>query len=265
MKLSIITINLNNVDGLQKTLDSVASQTFYDFEHIVIDGGSTDGSEKVINNYSHIAKWVSEKDNGIYHAMNKGIRMAEGEYCLFLNSGDYLKDETILYQVFNSSINEDVVCCANYIEMGKNSYISYPPQDVTLYSFVCGFLNHSGAGFIKRALFEKYGYYDESMKISADWKFYLIALGLGDATYRSLPIVSSIYDMNGVSATQKNLQKHEHEVTLKTLIRERELKDYIEHERLVTQLREQAKKIRSSKTYKVGATILKPFNWLLRR
>lgn len=265
MKLSIITINYNNAVGLRKTLESVASQIFSDFEHIVIDGGSTDGSAEIIENYRHVGKWVSEKDNGIYNAMNKGIRMAEGDYCLFLNSGDYLKGNAVLEQVFSYSFDEDIVCCADYIDMGKDSHISYPPKDVTLYSFINGCLNHSGAGFIKRSLFEKYGYYDETMKISADWKFYLIALGLGDATYRSLPIVTAVYDIHGVSATQKELQNYEHQITLKALIRERELKDYMEHARLEVQLREQAENIRSSKTYQVGSAVLKPIKWLIRK
>jgi len=265
MKLSIITINLNNRGGLRQTLESVAKQHYSDFEHIVIDGGSIDGSVGLIENYPHVVKWVSENDGGIYNAMNKGIRMAEGEYCLFLNSGDYLKDNNVLDQVFSYSFDEDVVCCADYIDMGKESYISYPPKDVTLNSFVNGCLNHSGAGFIKRSLFREYGYYDETMKISADWKFYLIALGLGDASYRSLPIVTAVYDINGVSATQKELQHHEHEITLKTLIRERELKDYMEIARLQIQLSEQSEKIRSSKAYRIGAVVLYPIKWLLRR
>ncbi len=89
MKLSIITVNLNNKDGLQKTIDSVISQTFKDFEWIVIDGGSTDGSKELIEKYSdYISYWVSEPDKGIYNAMNKGIKVAKGDYLEFLNSGD---------------------------------------------------------------------------------------------------------------------------------------------------------------------------------
>ena len=96
-KLSIVTINYNNAEGLRKTLESVASQTYRDIEHIIVDGGSTDGSVEVIQNYvrdvsgmKYDVLWVSEKDKGIYNAMNKGIRKATGEYCQFLNSGDYL-------------------------------------------------------------------------------------------------------------------------------------------------------------------------------
>lgn len=85
MKLSVITINYNNAEGLAKTMDSVFRQRFSDFEYIVIDGGSTDGSKDlIVNNQDKIAYWCSEKDSGIYNAMNKGIREASGEYLLFI-------------------------------------------------------------------------------------------------------------------------------------------------------------------------------------
>ena len=86
MLYSIITINFNNCDGLRRTIESVVNQTNDNYEYIVIDGGSTDGSVDVIQKYSdRISYWVSEKDDGIYNAMNKGVRHAHGDYCLFLN------------------------------------------------------------------------------------------------------------------------------------------------------------------------------------
>ena len=101
MKLSIITINLNNASGLEKTIQSVINQTYKDFEFIVIDGASTDGSVEVIKKYSSgINYWVSESDTGIYNAMNKGIRKAQGEYCLFLNSADYLFSPNLISAVY---------------------------------------------------------------------------------------------------------------------------------------------------------------------
>ena len=110
MKLSIITVNLNNCDGLQKTIDSVVSQTFKDFEWIVIDGGSTDGSKELIEQYAdHFTYWVSEPDKGIYNAMNKGIRVAKGDYLQFLNSGDYLYDRTTLEKCLLPQNNADVI------------------------------------------------------------------------------------------------------------------------------------------------------------
>ena len=110
MKLSIITVNLNNKDGLQKTIDSVISQTFKDCEWIVIDGGSTDGSKELIEKYSdHISYWVSEPDNGIYNAMNKGIKASKCEYLLFLKSGDIINESRTLEDGFNLYPEDDIV------------------------------------------------------------------------------------------------------------------------------------------------------------
>lgn len=96
MKLSIITINYNNREGLRKTIESVVAQTTREFEYIVIDGGSTDGSVDVIKEFSdYIDYWVSEPDKGIYNAMNKGVKVAHGDYCQFLNSGDWLYDSNV--------------------------------------------------------------------------------------------------------------------------------------------------------------------------
>ena len=113
MKLSIITVNLNNAGGLQKTIESVVTQTWLDFELIIVDGDSTDGSVEVIQQFNDSAipqfHWVSEPDSGVYQAMNKGIRMAQGEYLLFLNSGDFLVDSNVLSQVFKFGFSADIL------------------------------------------------------------------------------------------------------------------------------------------------------------
>lgn len=97
--LSIITVNLNNNLGLQKTLRSIQSQSYTDYEHIIIDANSTDGSLETIIKYttetSHLSYWISEPDKGIYDGMNKGIAHAKGEYIFFLNSGDFLFDDHV--------------------------------------------------------------------------------------------------------------------------------------------------------------------------
>ena len=97
MKLSIITINYNNAEGLRKTMESVLAQTYTEIEYIIVDGASTDGSVDVIRELATrpTIKWVSEKDTGIYNAMNKGIRMATGEYIQILNSGDILAADDV--------------------------------------------------------------------------------------------------------------------------------------------------------------------------
>ena len=110
MRLSVITINMNNRKGLERTIKSVVCQIFADFEYIVIDGASVDGSADVIREYADkIHYWISEPDTGIYNAMNKGILQAKGDYCLFLNSGDALYTTTVLEEVFNQNFSEDII------------------------------------------------------------------------------------------------------------------------------------------------------------
>src|SRR5688500_2837476 len=109
-KLSIITINLNNISGLIKNFDSVFEQTFKDLEYIIIDGGSTDGSKEIIEkNAAKFSYSVSEKDKGIYNAMNKGIVKEKGEYIYFLNSGDYLVNNEVIDKVFHETEDKDII------------------------------------------------------------------------------------------------------------------------------------------------------------
>src|SRR5215470_922037 len=112
-KLSIITVNLNNKDGLIDTAQSVVAQTWTDYEWIVIDGGSTDGSADVIKEYADktdkLVYWCSEKDGGIFQGMNKGINKANGEYCWFLNSGDCAYKNTTLKEIFTHEFYEDII------------------------------------------------------------------------------------------------------------------------------------------------------------
>ena len=110
LKLSVITINYNDASGLQDTLESVVQQLYQDYELIVIDGGSTDGSVEMITKFKdHISYWVSEPDKGIYAAMNKGLHTAKGEYCFFLNSGDTLVDNSVFENIFRISSETDII------------------------------------------------------------------------------------------------------------------------------------------------------------
>ena len=105
MNLSIVTINYNNKKGLAKTIESVTNQEFKDFEWIIVDGGSTDESVALIqDNLNHIDYWVSEKDQGIYDAMNKGIKASTRDYILFLNSGDYFYTNEATKIIDNASM-----------------------------------------------------------------------------------------------------------------------------------------------------------------
>lgn len=267
MKLSIITINLNNKEGLQKTIDSVICQTFKDFEWIVIDGGSTDGCKELIEYYSKYMTYrISEPDNGIYNAMNKGIRKAKGDYCFFLNSGDYLLESDSLQKAFNFNFTEDVVWGYSKFDKGDHFEIGSSPKEVTLCTFVEGTIHHSGNVFIRRELFNDnlYGLYDETLKIVSDWEWFLQALGLGNATYRYIDLMISVFDGSGISETQGALVEKERELVLKDLLPERILKDYLSFLSIEEQMYQQEIAIRSSLTYRVGYTILKPIKKIKR-
>ena len=191
--LSIITINFNNCIGLLKTMESVINNQFNNFEYIVIDGGSTDGSKEVIEKYeAKINYWVSEKDAGIYNAMNKGIAKATGEYLLFLNSGDYLKNDTVIKSFFVKKISTDIIY--GNLEMGGR-LIKYPSKlDFTF--FFRDSIPHP-ATFIKRNLFDKYGRYNEQNKIVSDWEFFLNSVVIHKCSYTKIEETITVYDING--------------------------------------------------------------------
>lgn len=235
MILSIITINFNNAAGLKKTMSSVFSQTYKDFEYIVVDGSSTDGSVDVITEYSrafgHRMKWISESDKGIYNAMNKGIGMATGDYVQFINSGDLLASDDVIERM-NESLDKTgfpSILYGNMLKDMPNGTIlrdkCFSGQAITLLGFYIGTLNHSPA-YIKRDLFEKYGLYDESLKIVSDWKWYLQSIILGEEKPVYTDIDVTLFDMHGISETNKELDRIERTKVLTELINPSILADY---------------------------------------
>ena len=202
MKYSIITINYNNRDGLEKTILSVINQTCQDFEYIIIDGGSTDGSVDVIKKYAYrIDYWVSEPDKGIYNAMNKGILQAHGEYLNFMNSGDCFYNNNILNQ-FKDRCDADIIY-GNVL--WGNVLHTYPPN-MSFHEFCIHGYNHQST-FFNAKIFTKY-LYDEDLKIVSDWK--LFALVLLDKAFiiKHVEEIIAIFDMNGISS---NREKREEE------------------------------------------------------
>jgi glycosyltransferase involved in cell wall biosynthesis len=196
MKISIITVNKNNREGLLNTLQSVIYQTFNNYELIVIDGLSDDGSKETIQLYADKIKyWISEKDNGVYHAMNKGIDKAMGKYCLFLNSGDTLKDENSLSDLYKSEGNEDIIF-GNIEQEGANIVF---PEVITLYNLRWGTLPHP-ATLIKRELLIKLGKYNENNKIASDWEFWLKAIILNHCSYKHINQTIARVEQAGLSA-----------------------------------------------------------------
>lgn len=298
MTLSIITINYNNAPGLRKTLASVAAQTYRDIEHIIVDGGSTDGSVDIIREYEDTikrsvtinqstiqVKWLSEKDSGIYNAMNKGIEIALGrrivnsfnrselveedhltpytlhhtpsqsDYIQILNSGDILATPDVtermmvkLNELTNEIIVRDLsrkervnesdgvaILYGNMLKSYDGKTIinrdtcggdMYTPESF-LY-FYKGTLNHDCA-YIRRDLFEKYGLYNEQMKICSDWEWYVRAIVLGGEKPVYTNIDVTIFDMNGVSESygkNANIIKRERREYLEKILLSSVLHDY---------------------------------------
>lgn len=204
-QLSIITINRNNRAGLEKTIRSVVNQTFTDFEYIVIDGASTDGSVAVIEQYAdQIDYWVSEPDTGIYNAMNKGIRVATGDYLLFLNSGDILYDRDVL-KMSNVFLVKSISFLSGNTILEFNGKQTFNPakEDIGFETFFRKSISHPST-FINRYMFEKYGRYCEENKIVSDWEFFFKALVLGDESYQKLPFIVSVFDKFGISSNPEN-------------------------------------------------------------
>lgn len=234
-KISIITININNSVGLIKTIESVVSQSFKDFEYIVIDGASDDGSIDIIKQYSDkIAYWISEQDNGIYNAMNKGILQAQGKYCLFLNSGDTLYDRDVLQYIFSQNstaeiINGDMlrVYPNGILELDKGQAFSRKQQnkELTLYDMFIGTINHSSS-FIKKDLFGIYGLYDENFKIVSDWLFFLKVVGLNGIKVEYVDCIVSKFDMTGISNSNQELLIKERQEALMNTIPKHIFEDY---------------------------------------
>ena len=221
MLISVITINYNNYSGLKKTIESVHKQSYFNFEHIIVDGGSTDGSNELIQQFSDkLSFWVSEPDNGIYHAMNKGILHASGDYILFLNSGDVFADNNVIESIIKSSLDAPI-CIGNMFKRFPDGSISRDKGSAlllpSLLVFYKGTINHSCA-FIKRSLFDEYGLYDESLKIVSDWKWYLQVVGLKGVKVSYKDIDVSIFDMSGISNTQFNLEAQERNEVLSSLL-----------------------------------------------
>lgn len=246
MRLSIITITYNNLVGLRKTADSVLEQTVSDFEWVIIDGASTDGTKEYLA--AMAAKLqitncklqiISEPDRGIYNAMNKGIRLAQGEYIQILNAGDCLAATDVTERMLNALTEQTAkagqpidILYGNMLKVdgkgkliGKSGYTEY-----SLRQFYSSTLNHDCA-YIRRALFDDdhYGLYDENLRIVSDWKWYLQAIGLGKVRPVYADIDVTIFDGGGISETNLPLRAQERRLVLEEVLPPAVLWDYDHH------------------------------------
>ncbi|EMK15686.1 PGL/P-HBAD biosynthesis glycosyltransferase family protein [Leptospira kirschneri serovar Bim str. 1051] len=208
-KISIITINLNNLEGLRKTLESVRLQTYTNFELIVVDGGSTDGSfEYLKSNLNLIKKFISEKDKGIYNAQNKGILLSKGEYLVFLNAGDALLQKDVLSEI-SKFLEQDIDLVYGDILIDSKDYgiieRKYPDR-LNYFYWSIKSLCHQ-ATFIRKNLFDLYGYYNEEYSFAADFEFFHRFWFNKNIKIKHAPVFVILYDFNGVSAQPKNRKR----------------------------------------------------------
>lgn len=258
MRYSIITINYNNKDGLGKTIESVFRQSTSDFEYIIIDGGSEDGSVEIINQYADkITYWVSEKDRGIYHAMNKGVVQAHGDYCIFMNSGDCFHSTKVLSSVDN--FQEDIIC-GKVIKGNATIPCGHHKPTITLVDLMRTSLPHQ-ALFIKRELLIKHPY-DEKYRIMSDWKFCTESLIFDNCSFRNIDVIVADYDTSGISTNSNGLLPKEKGIIIKELFPPRIIADYQRFAPVDDELFEQALKL--TQTVKARNIIKKVTNFILK-
>lgn len=225
MKYSVITINYNNNIGLTHTIKSVVSQSYGDFEYIIIDGGSIDGSVDVIkDNANQIDYWITEKDRGIYHAMNKGVAQARGEYCIFLNSGDCFYNNDVLDGIAKLNVEEDILVGKIVSEKDNKYLFASPSRPISLYYLYSGTVPHQSS-FIKTELLRLYPY-DERLKIVSDWKFFVQTIVLHNCSIKYVNVIVARFDTSGVSTSNPDKMWKEKEMVLSDLFPSRILADY---------------------------------------
>ena len=203
-KLSIITVNYNDKAGLTKTINSVLNQTSQDFDFIIIDGGSSDGSAALIEQYKDkISYSVSERDNGVYHAMNKGIRAATGEFVIFMNGGDCFYNDSVLEEVLPElTADFDIYYGDNYKKTGSSQRLKKYPEKLNFSFFFSSSINHQST-FIRKSLFEAHFYYNESYRIASDWEFFVYTICHQNVPYKYLNKTIATYDFTGISSDPK--------------------------------------------------------------
>ena len=198
-KISVVTINYNNAIGLKKTIESVVSQVAFDssIEYIVIDGGSSDSSlEIILQNERYLSYWVSEKDNGIFFAMNKGIQIATGEYIIFMNSGDVFTENVIDESLLNQ-LQAQLVYGDFYLDKAKSD--NYCPQTKTLdFAFLISKTICHQSLFMKREVCVKYPF-ETNLNLIGDWIQLFRIMKNENPTVRHIPRAICVYDTSGVS------------------------------------------------------------------
>lgn len=218
-KVSVITVCFNASGVIEKTIKSVIEQSYKDLEYIIIDGLSTDGTMSIVELYSkHIDYYISEPDNGIYDAMNKGILRSTGDYLIFMNAGDEFIGNNVIDQLVYSSgnislVHGNIIRCFRKRTIKSSGIYSDKPS---LMDFLYDTFHHQSC-LIKRNLFQKYGLYDTNYKLCSDWKFYFDCVILNGVDCKYVDIDVAKFAMDGASTKHKDLYLEERRQYLRSI------------------------------------------------
>ncbi len=205
MKVSIITVCFNSVETIKDAIDSVVNQTYNDIEHIIIDGASKDGTIDIVSSYGEkVSKFISEPDNGIYNAMNKGIKIATGDIVGILNSDDFFINNQVVQRIVNEFNISNIDASYGDVQFVKPENLLkvvryYSSKNFSPKKFKYGFMPAHPSFYVKRSYFEKIGYYKEDYKIAADYELLVRFLYQHQLTCKYIPIPFVTMRTGGVS------------------------------------------------------------------
>jgi len=205
LKVSIITVCYNSAKTIKETIDSVVNQSYKDIEYIVIDGASKDGTIDIVSSYSDkVSKFISEPDNGIYNAMNKGIKIATGDIVGILNSDDFFNNNEVVQRIVDEFNNNNIDAIYGDIQFVKPDNLDkvvryYSSKNFNPQKFKYGFMPAHPSFYVKRVFFERIGYYKEDYKIAADYELLVRFLYQHQLTCKYIPIPFVAMRTGGVS------------------------------------------------------------------
>lgn len=218
MKISIVTVCYNSSQTIKSTLESVALQSYRNFEHLIVDGGSTDGTLDIIRAWrEHPIRMVSESDEGIYDAMNKGLALATGDVVGCLNSDDFYADSSVLEKIANAFQDGSVDACYGdlvYVSQDSRRILRYwKSQPFVKGSFAKGWCPAHPTFYVRKSVIDRLGLFDRSFKLAADMEFMMRYLEHGKI--RSIYISDVLIKMRVGGATNqswKNIVQQNNEI-----------------------------------------------------